>query len=275
LHIVAAGTGSGLPCLLAWSRESQQVRSFAFGPKCGRDGYNIADCTLILDAAASLVDPLPSLKGIDYHGESLRGDFYGFAPVEQNGGLALWVGDVGGHPIESALLTSALQANVRRLTAEKGTNLPAILRELNEASCTISPEHSFATLFYAQFEPLTRELAYASAGYEPAILLRGDAELCESLEPTGTVLGMSSHSEFAIRTIRLFPGEVLIVHTGALSAASIRRIVRGNPEASASAIAWRVLQESASQSGDRSVVVLRCKSEPPVQHSESLAYAVA
>ncbi len=164
---------------------------------------------------------LPAIDGLDYHGESsaaagLGGDLFDFIPLGDNR-LAISLGDVSGHGVASALLMSGIQAYVRRLTGEKNTDVCGLITELNRISYDISPENFFTTLFYAQIDPLNHRLDYVSAGHEPALLVRDGARRVERLDSTGTVLGFSRRSSYGIKSLRVSPGDTLIVCSDGVS----------------------------------------------------------
>jgi serine phosphatase RsbU (regulator of sigma subunit) len=235
LHILPPDSGSELPVLVAWMCKGRSVSAVALGPKRGCESYTASDCLLVIDAVTRYSDdraaaaavrqrllPLrvPAVRGLDLYGEStvasgLGGDFFDFAEFERDR-VAISVGDVSGHGIASALLVSGLQAYVRRLTAEKKTDMAGYLSELNQIACDISPDNFLTALFCAQVELDRGRLLYANAGHEPALLIRGDLRTIETLESTGAVLGLSRRSLYSIQSVDVEPGDTLIVHTGGI-----------------------------------------------------------
>lgn len=183
------------------------------------------DLRVDLDAARevqrrSLPTRLPRIKGLDYYGESLParelgGDFFDFVAVGDNS-LAVSVGDVSGHGIGSALLMSGIQAYARGLTTEKHADAKLVVSELNRISYEISPDNFFATMFYAHIDPVLNRMQYVSAGHGPALLIRRDRTV-EELESTGTVLGLSGQSVYVPKTLRVNPGDTLVIATDGVS----------------------------------------------------------
>jgi len=241
LHVPVEGCEADQSQVVVWSRSGEALSAIALGSKLSAQPYSASDCRLILDtvehscpgfrnddlAVARDVQQrcmplrLPSMKGLDCHGESspaceLGGEFFDLIPVREDC-LAISVGDVSGHGIASALLMSGVQAYVRRLTVEKKRDLGALISELNRISYEISPENFFTSLFYSQIDVDKNRLSYVNAGHEPAILVRQDLRTVERLKSTGTVLGFSALSRYEIGAVTVQPGDALIAFTDGVS----------------------------------------------------------
>lgn len=274
----------------------------AFGPKKGACAYTAADQALIQEAATQVSNLLGSerlvrlvapsvadrrrngldlrtvIQGLDYYGECQPAggagrDFFDFVPLGKRA-LAVSLGDVSGTGISSAIMRSGLQAFLRGLIADRRGDVPSVVQELNRTIYEVSPDDFYATLFYARIDPLRWQLQYASAGHEPALLIRREATRAHRLERTGTVLGLSGRTAYGQRTVVLEPGDLLVAFTdgvaGVIDAggrelcdAGVLGVVRRHPDARASEIAGQILEEvsrltdRSGQAADRTVVVVR------------------
>jgi phosphoserine phosphatase RsbU/P len=144
---------------------------------------------------------------------------------------------------------------------------------LNRTSCGIALERFFATLFYAQVDPLGNCLRYVGAGDGPALLVHGDLREARQLESTGTVLGLSERARYAVKTVPFREGDTLVACTdgireslgadGAGFAGRVLSVLRADPYAGACDIAESILDVSGRSAhvdggnDDRTVVVLR------------------
>jgi len=144
------------------------------------------------------------------------GDFYDFFP-DVDGRAALCVGDVSGHGITAALPMATARAFIRAWQDRLGEP-GAVMAALNRLLLHDLDAHDFVTLFLAVYDPRTRSLTYASAGHEPALLLRTRANTVEALEATGVPLGMFPGQVYETQTLMdLEPGDVLLASTDGIT----------------------------------------------------------
>jgi sigma-B regulation protein RsbU (phosphoserine phosphatase) len=154
----------------------------------------------------------PAIDGLDYAGfclpaQSVGGDFYDFRQLE-DGRLAVAVGDVAGKGAPAALLMASLQASLRAQAAGGGTTgLDTMINRLNSLICEITPASRFSTLFYAQYDPGSRELRYVNAGHNPPFLIRREG--AARLVPCGLAIGLSRTAAYVERSVMLCPGDLL------------------------------------------------------------------
>jgi len=168
---------------------------------------------------------LPTIEGLDYSGAcrpalGVGGDYYDFLLLP-NGVLGLAIGDVSGKGIAAALLMASLQASLRG-QALRGTNdLADMIGNVNRLVYDASAENRYATFFYAQYDPKTRELTYVNAGHNPPMILRkrdGDWEIIR-LEEGGAVVGLLPNFPYTQAAVRLEIGDVLVAFTDGISEA--------------------------------------------------------
>jgi serine phosphatase RsbU (regulator of sigma subunit)/predicted enzyme related to lactoylglutathione lyase len=161
----------------------------------------------------------PSIRTLDYAGICIQarqvgGDYYDFLNL---GGdrFGLVIGDISGKGIAAALLMANLQANLRGQCAV-ASEPQALLRSVNEIFCRNTPEDTYATLFFAEYDDRTRRLRYANCGHLPALLLRRDNGV-EKLDSTCTVVGLFEEWKCIISECELFAGDTLAIYTDGIT----------------------------------------------------------
>jgi len=139
-------------------------------------------------------------------------DFFRFA----DGSHGIAIADVMGKGMPASMLMASLQASLRLIGPESLTPVEVVSR-LNRLFCHNINLTRFVTLFLAQFKPESRSLLYANAGHNPALLCRSGA--VEWLRPTGAAIGLIEGAEYETRSVRLDPGDVLVLYTDGLTEA--------------------------------------------------------
>jgi serine phosphatase RsbU (regulator of sigma subunit) len=165
----------------------------------------------------------PPLRTLDYAGTCLQarhvgGDYYDFLAAGRER-LCLVVGDVAGKGIAAALLMANLQANLRSQCAI-GLDEPALLMQgVNRLFCENTPDNSYATFFFSEYNDQTGRLRYANCGHLPALLMRESGNI-ERLESTATVLGRFPRWECSVGETTLFAGDTLALYTDGVTEAA-------------------------------------------------------
>lgn len=162
----------------------------------------------------------PAMKSLEYAGFCLQarqvgGDYYDFLDLGQER-LGLVIGDVAGKGIAAALLMANLQANVRSQCAIALGQPERLLRSVNQLFCENTPDGSFATLLFAEYDDQAGRLRYANCGHLPSLLLHNDGTM-ERLEATCTVLGVFKNWDCVIEERRLLPGDTLALYTDGIT----------------------------------------------------------
>jgi serine phosphatase RsbU (regulator of sigma subunit) len=121
-----------------------------------------------------------------------------------------------------------LQANLRSQYTLALDDLPQLLRSVNHLFYQNTAENSYATLFFADYDDVTRRLRYANCGHLPPLLLRagkassdgyGGARTVNRLAPTCTVLGLFDSWEPYVEEVALYPGDLLVMYTDGVTEA--------------------------------------------------------
>lgn len=172
---------------------------------------------------ASLPQKPPAIQGLSCTSfyepaRTVGGDYYDFLPL-RDGAWGIAIGDVSGSGIGAALVMASLQASVRAQTLYAPHKIEALMRNVNKLVCKSSPEHFFASLFYAEYQPASRILKYVNAGHNPPIVLRGSPDRREvvPLNAGFIPVGMFEDSEYSSRIFRLEVGDVLVAYTDGIT----------------------------------------------------------
>jgi sigma-B regulation protein RsbU (phosphoserine phosphatase) len=92
-----------------------------------------------------------------------------------------------------------------------------------------SPRHLYASLFYSEYDPVTRVLSYVNAGHNAPMVLRWKNNECKifTLESTGPPLGLLEGSQLTSQALQLETDDVLVMYTDGMTEAESpgRRIV--------------------------------------------------
>jgi serine phosphatase RsbU (regulator of sigma subunit) len=105
-----------------------------------------------------------------------------------------------------------LQASLRSQCAIALEQPQRFLRSVNQLFCENTPDGSFATLFFAEYDDNAGRLRYSNCGHLSALLLRSNDSL-ERLESTTTVLGVFKEWDCSIEECLLLPGDMLALYT--------------------------------------------------------------
>ncbi|HKI12600.1 MAG TPA: SpoIIE family protein phosphatase [Candidatus Acidoferrum sp.] len=164
----------------------------------------------------------PVLRTLEYAGICIQarkvgGDYYDFLDLG-GGRLGLVIGDIAGKGIAAALLMANLQANLRSQCAIALDQPQRLLQSVNQLFRENTPDGSYATLFFAEYDDGAGRLRYANCGHLCALLLRSD-DTMERLSSTATVLGVFKEWDCGIEECRVLPGDTLALYTDGITEA--------------------------------------------------------
>jgi phosphoserine phosphatase RsbU/P len=184
---------------------------------------------LVVTLQRSLLPPvLPAVPGLDaaahYYAASpdeLGGDFYDLFPLS---GLSwgLFLGDVCGKGARAAALTSLIRYTLRTAAVYDGD--PAtVLLTLNTAlhEQYLRDDRSFCTVIFGVVRPDGAGFAVtlARGGHAAPLLMRADGTADYLPMPLGPLIGAWADVVFTTTTIRLNPGDTLLLFTDGLTEA--------------------------------------------------------
>lgn len=142
------------------------------------------------------------------------GDFYDlFILDDDHFGLA--IADVSDKGMPAALYM-ALTRSLLRAEAARSRSPAGVLQRVNRLLQELGRPELFVTIFYGVIQRSTLHLAYARAGHDRPLLLRGKA--LRELDGDGIPLGLFLEPEFRLEelSLQLEPGDRLLLYTDGL-----------------------------------------------------------
>jgi PAS domain S-box-containing protein len=177
----------------------------------------------------SLLPPhLPEIPGVEVGAEYLPvgeandvgGDFYDLINTVEDGWLCA-IGDVRGKGVEAASVTALARYTIRAVTL-KNDRPSEVLAALNEAMLRQLPEDRFCTAACVRLEPQDGSAGVgvdvSRAGHPPPLLVRPEGTV-EEVGCSGRVLGVFPEAELRDTSLRLMPGEALVLYTDGVTEA--------------------------------------------------------
>jgi|SRR5579884_2906167 len=147
-----------------------------------------------------------------------------------DGKICLSLTDISGKGVSAALHAGLVKYGVRAFASEKHSP-KAVLRALNRfylENDTFEGTDSFASVFFAQFDPNRCSLTYAAAGHEGLILSCGKNDV-RVLPPTGPLIGVFEDAPrvFGEETIRVGRDAVLLAVSDGVTEARTKEALYG------------------------------------------------
>lgn len=185
----------------------------------------------------------PVIPGIEFAGmmspaKQLGGDYYDYIQLPE-GNVGLVIADVSGKGTEAALFMPSIEVALRMdASAPRQTN--EILTTLNKVLYELANQTRYVTIFYAKLDPGSGTLQYTNAGHPPPLILRASTDPMWLAEG-GPIVGMLPDAAFEMNSVRLEPGDVVVLYTDGVveaqnpsgefySAERLESVVRANHE---------------------------------------------
>ncbi|WP_405758586.1 SpoIIE family protein phosphatase [Streptomyces sp. NBC_00073] len=149
-------------------------------------------------------------------GVNVGGDWYSAIELPDKGALFV-VGDVAGHGLDAVGTMAQLRFTAKGMIIT-GSSLPDAMGRLNSLLLHTAADPTSvatATMVMARYRPADRRLTWARAGHLPPLLVRGGEARFLPL-PEGNLLGASFDSVYVEQTLRLEPGDHLLLYTDGL-----------------------------------------------------------
>jgi len=211
---------SGLSVCAALSERTRSAAKLGIEKQRRREG------DLELELASQIQKEFLSKISPDFEGFELAarcipivgaaGDFYDMF-LMKDGQLAIVVGDVAGHGVGPALITSSARSRIRSLK-DYHVNAAELLAAVNQGLCEDTGDSRFITLFLAVCDPSTGIINWSSAGHS-ALFISPDGEIT-NLQACGLPLGIIDDTEFDQgERVQLVSGATLVVLTDGFSEA--------------------------------------------------------
>ncbi len=155
------------------------------------------------------------------------GDYFDFMPTRpsligedrKSDRWAFVIGDVMGKGIPAGLLMTMLRGMLRA-EALSALSPDRILHDLNQLSLEdLTQSHRFITLFYSDYDPISRRLRFANAAHNPPLLWRAKEKTIMRLDAIGVLIGLQSDAEYSCGEVFLDKGDVLLYYTDGVTEA--------------------------------------------------------
>ncbi|MES3020867.1 MAG: SpoIIE family protein phosphatase [Pseudomonadota bacterium] len=166
-----------------------------------------------------------SLAAFCQPARQLGGDFYdAFELPGQR--IAIAVADVCDKGVGAALYMAVFRTLLRTTMPPLAATLPpdeALIRSVgivNDYIATVHAHESMcATLFFAILDTARGSLHYLNAGHETPLIRRAATGGIESLEVSGTAVGLMEGARCSVRSVRLDGGDSLLAYTDGVTGA--------------------------------------------------------
>jgi serine phosphatase RsbU (regulator of sigma subunit)/TPR repeat protein len=144
------------------------------------------------------------------------GDFYDFLTLP-DGNLGMVIADVTDKGTSAALFM-ALSRSLWRTFAINHPAAPELtMADTNQRIVADTHGGLYITLLYGILNPNQGDFTYCSAGHHPALLLRASDGSVEKLEHTGIPLGVMEESSWKRETVKIDPGDALVLYTDGIT----------------------------------------------------------
>ena len=185
-----------------------------------------------LSALPRTFPAFPGRKDLDIYAftqpaKEVGGDFYDFY-VTADGHFHILIADVSGKGIPAAMFMMRAKAQLKGLT-EAGGSIEEVFRKANNALCEGNDAEMFVTVWMADIDPDTGEMRYASAGHNPPALQHKGGKFAFIPGRPGFVMGGMEDMRYRSQSLKLEPGDRLVLYTdGVTEASNIRSKLYGD-----------------------------------------------
>ena len=220
----------------------------------------------------------PTLRGFDISGSSeycyeTGGDYYDFIDIGQ-GRLAVVVGDVSGHGVESALLMATARALIMLRASMPGPAV-SIINDVNKhLSLDTYDTGNFMTFFYCELIASDREVRWITAGHDPAMIYDPDTDEFDELKGHGPAFGLDYAFEYTQFQRTLSAKQIVLIGTDGIwemhneagemfGKKRLKAIIRSNRSATSKEItaaitdALKIFRGSQQPEDDVTMVVIK------------------
>ncbi len=167
--------------------------------------------------------PFPEIDAFDLYAsmdaaKEVGGDFYDFFLIDDHT-LGFLVADVSGKGIPGALFMMAAKTEIGNYM-NTGMSLSQAILSANHHLCKGNDAGMFVTVWAATLDWKTGELTYVNAGHNYPLLRHGLGGEWEWVKQRcGLFLGTFETAKYKQKTIRLSPGDALVVYTDGVNEA--------------------------------------------------------
>lgn len=161
----------------------------------------------------SFTSPRMEIRSAYIPSQTLSGDFYDY--FSQDDFTYLFMADVSGHGLPSAILVSLLKSYIHT-EAVNGDSLATFMSRLNDFLFSVSLPAQFATAALFRVDG-ARRVVYANAAHPPFLLHSRESGKTTILEQPGNLLGALPSMAFEEHSLEVAAGDTLFVYTDGLT----------------------------------------------------------
>ncbi len=161
------------------------------------------------------------IYGVSIADRIVGGDFFDYLQVEgDTERLGVVIGDATAKGM-SAAIEALYVSGALRLGYQFQSRIGVLLSHVNRLFNKTFADDHFISLFYAELTDNPNGLMhYANCGHNNPMLLRAGSTEPEFLEATGQVLGPFPEESFKTDSVRIGPGDILLLYTDGITEAS-------------------------------------------------------
>jgi len=172
-----------------------------------------------------LIKKLPELDYLNMHYkylplEKVGGDFFKF--IQDDNTLGIFIGDVSGHGVASALFHSLINSSIEKISLKHLNSPSRFVKTLNLDLYGHMTSY-FITAIYGIFKknPVTHKIdfIYSNAAHPSPIVIKKDGTI-KSYDTSGRIIGIVKEYDFKENTISLSKGDRLFLYTDGIPEAS-------------------------------------------------------
>lgn len=170
-------------------------------------------------------EPVWTSKSVEVYGKFFTasecgGDLWQYHETEDS--FFVYIGDVVGHGVPSALMTTAARAIASVAGFQKITSPTDILQLMNHSIYEASKGNMWMTFFVGRLDKKTGQFVYSSASHNPPFLFRNKEDLKKSevevlQDSSGPTLGKSKVGDYNQGQIQMNPGDLIFFYTDGLT----------------------------------------------------------
>ncbi|NES99610.1 MAG: PP2C family protein-serine/threonine phosphatase [Sphaerospermopsis sp. SIO1G1] len=126
---------------------------------------------------------------------------------------AVVIGDVMGKGVPAGLIMTMLRGMLRGEVLH-GNSAAGILQNLNRVMyADLENSHRFVTMFYSEYNPMTRVLSYSNAAHNPPLWWHAATQTISRLDTEGMLVGLDANSQYENGQAQLESGDTVIYYT--------------------------------------------------------------
>jgi len=159
--------------------------------------------------------------------QDVGGDLYDIIKLDDNS-VGVFIADVSGHGISSALLTSMLKMLFRNLLPynyEPNKLLEQMNREFSNIFAN-KVSDVYAAAFYAKIDTKAKKIYYSNAGHSLPLFVKNSSHTADELEINGLPIGLMEDAVYDLKSNVFENGDLILFYTDGLCDC----IYKNNPE---------------------------------------------